>query len=172
MNYITHHYFLQEALLVAMRSMNSGNLPFGCVLVSPDNTVLLDGENTVVTGDDPLGHCEMNLLHRLKNGYDAAYLQQCTLYATTEPCAMCAAAIYWSGIGKLVYAMDKQRYHAIAGSPLPEHMLAVRARDIFSCGGRKVHVVGPLMEKETGLVYAQWLHGNEYAARQCAEHIC
>ena len=155
---MTHQYFLQTAMHVAKRSMEKGNLPFGCVLTGPENTILLEGENTVVTDANAIAHCEINLVQQLGNRFERDYLQQCTLYATTEPCAMCAAAIYWSGIGKLVYALDKTTFHQLAGTSAPEHILDMRAEEVLNRGRRTVNVIGPLMEKEAGQVYMPWLH--------------
>ena len=64
-----------------------------------DGEVLLRVENSVFTGHDMTNHAEMNLVKLSAQSYDTAFLADCTLYTSTEPCAMCAGAIYWSGLG-------------------------------------------------------------------------
>lgn len=152
-----HHLFLLKAFEVAKRSMDKGNLPFGCILTGPDGAILIEGENTVVTEEDAIAHCEINLVHQLRGKYSADFLQQCTVYATTEPCPMCAGAIFWSGVGHLVYALSKESFHAIAGTNNPAHILNMKAGELLSRGGRAVTIEGPVMEQEAGKIYKEWL---------------
>jgi tRNA(Arg) A34 adenosine deaminase TadA len=91
---IDHSILLRQALAVAKRSKEKGNLPFGCLLAGPDGTILEEGENTVVTSANAIAHCEINLLQQLGGKYSPEYLQQCSIYASTEPCPMCAVGIF------------------------------------------------------------------------------
>jgi tRNA(adenine34) deaminase len=154
-----HQYFLRKALEVAKRSMDKGNLPFGCIMTGPDDIILLEGENTVITDEDRIAHCEINLIHQLNSQVELHFLENCTLYASTEPCAMCAGAIYWSGIGTVVYALSKGTYHKIAGTSDPAHILKVSAKDLFDHGERQVAVLGPLLEEEAAACYEKWSKG-------------
>jgi tRNA(Arg) A34 adenosine deaminase TadA len=135
---------LHYAITVARQSREHGNHPFGAVLVGEDNTVLLQEENTVVTGHDATGHAETNLVRQATLIYSSGELAKCTLYTSTEPCAMCAGAIYWSQIGRVVYALSEVDLYAIIG-PSPEHLL-LPCREIFAHSGRHVEVVGPAPE--------------------------
>ena len=92
-------------------------------------------------------------------GVEPHFLENCTLYASTEPCAMCAGAIYWSGIGTVVYALSKDTYHRIAGTSDPAHLLNVPAKDLFDQGERQVIVLGPLLEEEAAACYEKWSKG-------------
>ena len=148
-----HIVFLQQALVVAGRSLEKGNLPFGCILVSPYGNILAEGENTVLTSNDAIAHCEINLVQQLKGKYSPEFLQQCIVYASTEPCAMCAGAIFWTGIGTIVYALSKEQYHQISGTVNPAHVLNMKAEELLSRGGRKVTVLGPLLEEEATAFY-------------------
>jgi tRNA(Arg) A34 adenosine deaminase TadA len=153
----SHAFYLRKSLEIAKRSMDNGNLPFGCILVGPDNTILAEGENTVVTDDNPIAHCEINLIGQIKNKFDSQYLQQATMYASTEPCPMCTGAIFWSGIGRLVFALSKEGYHAVAQTSNPAHIFDMKSAEILSHGGRKVNVEGPLLENEARDLYQKWL---------------
>lgn len=150
-------FFLRKALEVARQSKEKGNLPFGCILVSPDNTVLLEGENTVISDNDSIAHCEINLVHQVAGKFTTDYLERCTVYASTEPCPMCTAAIFWSGIGKLVFALSKDGYHSVANTTNPAHLFDMPAKELLKHGGRRVTVIGPVMEEEAKALYREWL---------------
>jgi tRNA(Arg) A34 adenosine deaminase TadA len=141
-------YFLRESLKIAALSLHNGNLPFGCILVDAAGNIIKEAENTVVTDNNAIAHCEVNLVNRLASKYPEDFLQTCTVYASTEPCPMCAAAIFWSGIGRIVFALGKDKYRETAGTTNPSHLLELSAEDVLSKGGRKVKVEGPLLEEE------------------------
>lgn len=148
-----HYFFLERSLAIAKQSLDNGNLPFGCLLAGPDNNILAEAENTVLTDDDMIAHCEINLIHMLSGKYEADFLQNCTVYASTEPCPMCAAAIFWSGIGNIVFALPKETFHQVAKTNNPSHVFDIKASELLSHGGRKVTVTGPVMEKQAALFY-------------------
>lgn len=95
-----HSPFLQESIDLSKAAVDRGNEPFGAVLVK-DGAVILRAENSVFTGRDMTNHAEMNLVKLAAQHYDAAFLADCTLYSSTEPCAMCAGGDllvgYWQG---------------------------------------------------------------------------
>jgi len=120
---------LKRAIAVARRARKAGNHPFGAVLASAGGEVLLEAGNTVTTGRDVTGHAEINLVRLASPVFDEAALATCTLYSSTEPCAMCAGAIYWSGIGRVVYALAEQDLYRLTGADPenPTMRLGVRA---------------------------------------------
>ncbi|MFF2368955.1 nucleoside deaminase [Agromyces sp. NPDC058110] len=143
---------LLHAIEVARRSRAAGNHPFGAILVAPDGTVL-EGTNSVVTTGDPTGHAETNLV-RLASGRVTAELRaRSILYTSTEPCAMCAGAIYWSGIGRVVYALPEQALAAMVPSQDGEPTMDLPCRDVFARGGRAVHVAGPALVDQAADVH-------------------
>jgi tRNA(Arg) A34 adenosine deaminase TadA len=93
---------LERTVALAWEARNRGDHPFGSLLVTADGRVL-EARNSVVTDGNPTGHAETNLV-RLAGRLDLATRITSTLYTSTEPCAMCAGAIYWSGIGRVVFA--------------------------------------------------------------------
>src|SRR4051794_4892410 len=97
--------YLLRAIELAELSRANGNHPFGSLLVGTSGDVLLEAENSVVTGRDPTGHAELNLVRLAGAQLDDTTRERSTLYTSTEPCAMCSGAIYWSGIGRVVYAL-------------------------------------------------------------------
>ena len=133
---------LKTAISAAWRARRNGNHPFGAVLVDENDRVVLQAENTVVTGRDSTGHAETNLVRLATQQFSPEQLAGCTLYASTEPCAMCAGAIYWSQIGRVVYALSEIDLYAILG-PSPEHLL-LPCREVFAHSERHVEVLGPI----------------------------
>jgi tRNA(Arg) A34 adenosine deaminase TadA len=143
---------LRRAIAVAVRSRANGNHPFGATLVGPDGAVLMEAENGADSGDRT-GHAERVLMTRASMAYDADFLAQCTLYASAEPCAMCAGAAYWAGIGRVVYAMSEKDLKTLIG-PHPENLtMDLPCRQVLSAGQRKIEVVGPLLEAESRTVH-------------------
>src|SRR5215207_6010863 len=110
-----HESFLREAIALSQAAMERGNEPFGSVLVK-DGEVVLRAENSVFTGHDMTNHAEMNLVKLAAQHYDAAFMADCTLYTSTEPCAMCSGAIYWSGIGRVVFGQTERDLKAQTGA--------------------------------------------------------
>ena len=145
---------LQAAIAVAQRARAHGNHPFGAILVDADNQVLLEAENTVVTEQDCTGHAETNLVRLASRAFTPAQLASCTLYTSTEPCAMCAGAIHWSQIGRVVYALSEDDLYAIVGFA-PEQ-LRLPCREVFAHSGRPVQVddAGTALAEEARAVHA------------------
>ncbi len=135
---------LRAAILVAGRARQHGNHPFGAILVDENNQVLLEAENTVVTGSDCTGHAETNLMRLASQKYSPEKLATCTLFTSTEPCAMCAGAIHWGNVRRIVYALSEVALYEIAG-PSPENLL-LPCRDVFARSQRPVQVLGPALE--------------------------
>ena len=136
---------LRTAIELARRSREQGNHPFGSLLTDADGNVVLEAENTVVSAHDVTGHAELNLVRAASERFDANALDSHTLYTSTEPCAMCAGAIYWSGIGRVVFALSSATFQ---GKIDPEGAagLALSSREVFARGGRTVEVSGPHLE--------------------------
>ena len=111
------------AIDLAKESQKKGNLPYGCILVSKDGTVLLKGENTINTDQDCLAHAEINLIREAYKVYDHDFLKTCTIYTSDEPYPMRSAAIYWSGLGKLTFGLSKGEYYNIVGRDNPNWVL-------------------------------------------------
>ena len=92
---------LLRAIQLARAARDGGNHPFGALLAGADGVVALEAENTVVTGSDATGHAETNLVRLASRAHTRDELAAMSLYTSTEPCAMCAGAIYWSGIARV-----------------------------------------------------------------------
>jgi len=134
---------LMRAVKVAAAARAHGNHPFGAILVTTRGEVV-EAENTVVTDRDPTGHAETNLVRRASALLDAASLTSATLYTSTEPCAMCCGAIFWAGIGRVVYALPETALLELVPEGSDEGLLNLPSREIFARGGRTTDVIGPI----------------------------
>jgi len=134
---------LLQAIAVAARARKHGNHPFGALLADPSGHVLLTAENTVVTTADVTGHAETNLVRAASTAYPVSDLRALTLFTSTEPCAMCSGAIYWSGIGSVVFALGEDELRAMTGADPQNPTLALPCRTVFAAGQRRVDVQGP-----------------------------
>ena len=147
---------LRAAIQIAWRARTHGNHPFGALLVDEHNQVLLQAENSVNTARDCTGHAETNLVRLASQRYTPEQLARCTLYSSTEPCAMCAGAIHWSGIGRVVFALSEPALYDIVG-PSPEHLL-LPCREVFARSQRPMEVLGPsvALDSEARAVHADF----------------
>jgi tRNA(Arg) A34 adenosine deaminase TadA len=135
-----HDVYIRRAVELAAAAVEKGNHPFGACLVL-DGKVLLEAENTVVSGRDHTGHAELNLVKAAHAALDAGIIERATLYTSTEPCMMCCGAIYWSGISHVVYACSEQTLAKFAGADF-----LMPSREVFARGARRVLVEGPVLE--------------------------
>ena len=135
---------LRRAKAVAQRAADSGHHPFGAILVGPDQeSVLLEQGNV-----NAVNHAEAVLARAADDAFSAEYLSGCTLYTTVEPCAMCAATMYWANIGRLVYGMDESRLRAFTGNHAENPTLDLPCRELFARGQKDISVTGPVREVE------------------------
>ena len=141
---------MREVFAIARRARAHGNRPFGAMLVAGNGAVLAVAENSQVTDGQILAHAEMNLLHRAVQDFTPDVLATSTLYTSAEPCAMCAGAMVWSGISRLVFGLSGDRLHRLSGFS-PQGQVA-SARDVLATAGRHVEIVGPLFESEAELI--------------------
>jgi tRNA(Arg) A34 adenosine deaminase TadA len=144
---------LRRAIELALDSRRGGNHPFGAVLVAADGTVI-EGRNSVVTEGDPTGHAELNLVRLAGRRLTRDQLGPSTLYTSTEPCAMCSGAIYWAGIGRVVYALSEQALAALVPAQDGAPTMDLPCRDVFARGGTPVIVAGPALVEAAAAVHA------------------
>jgi len=102
-------YFMQKALSEAKTAFEKDEIPIGAIIVS-QNKIIAKSHNLTETLTDVTAHAEMQAITSAANYLGGKYLKDCTLYVTLEPCVMCAGALYWSQIGKVVIgAKDEKR---------------------------------------------------------------
>jgi tRNA(Arg) A34 adenosine deaminase TadA len=141
-------HFLRRSFDVARRSMTHGNHPFGAILVDAGGKVLLEAENGYMPAHDGTAHAERLLATEACRTLSADVLAKATMYSSAEPCAMCAGAIYWAGIGRLVYGLSEHRLRDYTGNHPENPTLDLPCREVLQSGQRATEVEGPLLEDE------------------------
>jgi tRNA(adenine34) deaminase len=119
---MTDEYYMMLALKEAKKAFEDGEVPVGAIIVLNERTIAR-GYNMVERLNDPTAHAEMIALTSAFNALGSKYLPEATLYVTVEPCCMCAGAVYWSKLGKIVYGTDDEKngYRKTAGGNWPFH---------------------------------------------------
>jgi tRNA(Arg) A34 adenosine deaminase TadA len=145
--------FLRRSFEVARRSMTHGNHPFGAILVDAHGKVLIETENGYMPAHDGTAHAERLLATEACRTLSTDVLAKATIYSSAEPCAMCAGAIYWAGIGRLVYGLSEHRLRGVTGNHPENPTLDLPCREVFASGQRPTEVVGPLLEDEAAALH-------------------
>lgn len=124
--------YMQQALRQAQAAFDADEVPVGAVVVI-DNKIISRGYNQVETLADPTAHAEMIALTSAFNFLGAKYLPDATIYITVEPCLMCAGALYWSKIGRIVYGAsdEKNGYLHVTKETSPFHPKTVLTRGVL-----------------------------------------
>lgn len=144
--------YLRKAIKFARRARENDNHPFGAVLVNKQGQIILEAENSVVADQDITAHAEHKLVRQASRVYDSEYLANCSLYASTEPCPMCAGAIFWGNIRRVVFGLSQVSLHEIIGKE-NEEVLYLPCREIFAKGNKVIEVIGPILEDEAREVH-------------------
>jgi len=147
--------YLREAIALSVRSRSEGHHPFAALVVAADGEVLARAFNAYHS--DCTGHAEVNALRLAwaRLGGDAAgALASATLYTSAEPCAMCAGAVYWSGLSRVVYALSESRLLTLTGSHPENPTLDLPCREVFARGQRSLEVLGPFLEDDAAAPHA------------------
>jgi tRNA(Arg) A34 adenosine deaminase TadA len=147
-------HFLRRSFDVARRAVTHGNHPFGAILVDQHRNVRIETENGYMPAHDGTAHAERLLATQACTTLSPDTLRQATLYSSAEPCAMCAGAIYWAGIGRLVYGLSEARLRIVTGNHPENPTLDLPCREVFNSGQRPTEVVGPMLEDEAEAVHA------------------
>ena len=140
--------FLRRSFEVARRSMTHGNHPFGAILVDEHGQVLIEAENGFMPDHDGTAHAERLAATQACRTIAVEVRTRATLYSSAEPCAMCAGAIYWAGIGRVVYGLGEHRLRGLTGNHPENPTLDLPCREVFASGQRPTEVLGPLLEDE------------------------
>ena len=118
MDFSSPEYFMEEALKEARKAFDKGEVPVGAVVVC-QNKIIARAHNQTEQLTDATAHAEMLAITAAAHGLGSKYLNECTLYVTLEPCVMCAGALHWVQLQRLVYgADDVQRGFSLVKTPL------------------------------------------------------
>lgn len=135
---------MRLAIEASREALRCGDEPYGASLVAPDGRVLLVAGNEQHSTHDCTAHAEMVLVRRAQAELGAGALQGATAYASGEPCAMCAGALYWAGVAHVVYAVAQPEMAELLGGRL----LPTRAEALLGAAQPPVRVTGALLRDQ------------------------
>lgn len=146
-----HEQLIRRAIEVSANARANGNDPFGALLADSEGNVVLEAENTAIVDRAVTSHAETNLVRNASQRFSREELGKMTLYASCEPCAMCAGAIFFAGIRSVVYGLSGEAlvpmWTTRCDEPAP--LLDLSCREVFAqCSGHPTEVIGPMLEEE------------------------
>jgi tRNA(Arg) A34 adenosine deaminase TadA len=145
--------YLCAAFDVAARARRNGNHPFGALLVTAGGELVLEAENTVASARDCTGHAETNLMRLASQALNAAERRGSTVYTSAEPCPMCAGAIFWANVRRVVFGLSQEHLHALTDGAPDEPAIPMSCREVFAHGEHEVEVLGPLLLEQALAVH-------------------
>jgi xanthine permease len=146
---------LRNAIALAEDAKNRGRHPFASTVVAADGTVLASaGNNSMPPEGDPTQHAELRAAAEAARQCTPEQLAGATLYTSAEPCVMCTGAVYWTGIGRIVYALSEHRLLELTGDDPENPTFDLPCREVLSRGQREIEVLGPLLEDEAAAAHA------------------
>ncbi len=145
---------LRHAIALSWEARENGRHPFGALVVSGAGDVVVRTLNNF-SGDEggPTQHAELVAVREAARLLPATELREATLYTSAEPCAMCAGATYWCGIGRVVYALGEDQLLQITGDHPENPTLQLPCRVVFAAGQRPTEVVGPVLDDEAAAAH-------------------
>jgi tRNA(Arg) A34 adenosine deaminase TadA len=151
---LDHESLMRRSIELAHASREKGSHPFGALLADLNGAIVLEAENTVGVDGDVTAHAELNLMSEASRKFSSEDLSRLVMYASTEPCAMCAGATFWTGIRAVVFGLPEEalgRMGASANAPNPP-FLDVPCRTVFAgCQDHPTTVLGPILEDEAAV---------------------
>lgn len=140
--------WMRTAIRLAQEARDRGDEPFGALLVV-DGEIALTARNAIVTARDLTQHAELRLISKASVALEPAVLETSTLYTSTEPCAMCAGAIYWAEIKRVVFGFPAPALEAMSDGSA----LRMPVRKVLGNATRSVTIEGPILEAEARSVH-------------------
>ena len=142
-----HH--LRRCFVLASEARVAGQHPFGSLIVDENGEVLVEARNHVRPPDgDPTRHAELAAVSRAGKLFPPERLARATLYTSTEPCCMCAGAIYWANIGRVVYGLSEEGLYKMTGANEENPTLSLPCREVFGAASEKWKSSGPFWKRK------------------------
>lgn len=141
--------YLRQAIALADKARARGNRPFGALIVGADGQVLAEAWNATGENGDCTAHAETSAVRLASPLHSREALAGATLYSSAEPCVMCAGAIYWANIGRVVYGIDAVRLRVFRGERLDQRDAELFCRDVFNSSPHPIDCVGPALIEES-----------------------
>jgi tRNA(Arg) A34 adenosine deaminase TadA len=146
---------LRQAIALSAQSRLAGRHPFAALVADQDgNIVASAGNNSMPPDGDPTQHAELAAVAMAARLRTPEELLKCTLYTSAEPCCMCAGAVYWCNIGRVVYALSEHRLLGLTGDHPENPTFSLPCREVLVRGQRRIEIWGPALEEEAAQPHA------------------
>ncbi|MEL1087501.1 nucleoside deaminase [Pseudomonas sp. OB66] len=140
---------LRQTIALSQASKQRGRHPFAALVADRDGKVIAEAcNNSMPPEGDPTQHAELVAVAAAAKRLSPTELEACTLYTSAEPCCMCAGAVYWTGVGRVVYALSEHALLGLTGDHPENPTFSLPCREVFARGQRTVSVFGPMLEAE------------------------
>jgi tRNA(adenine34) deaminase len=140
--------YLRRAIALSSEAVAQGNRPFGAVLVADDGRVIAAAISTQIPDRDWTAHAELKALREASAKLSWDELGRATLYASGEPCPMCAGATVWSNVRRLVFGIDEPAMRAYRQRHAQGAGIEMSCREVFARAPRRIEVIGPVLVDE------------------------
>lgn len=148
---------LRTSIALADEARRAGRHPFASIVVASDGRVIASqGNNSMPPEGDPTQHAELRAAADAARAVPLEELAGATLYTSAEPFVMCTGAVYWTGIGRIVYALSEQRLLTLTGDDPENPTFDLPCREVIARGQRRIEVLGPLLEDEAAASHADF----------------
>lgn len=156
---------LRRAIALADSAVAQGRRPFGALVARADGSIVAEAGATATTDTrDWTAHSEMQALRTASAALSWDELADCTLYASGEPCPMCAAALYWCNLSRLVFGLSEPVMRTLREKHVRAAGLPMGARDILGHSPRPIEVIGPKLEEAARLAHERfWPNADAHA---------
>ena len=144
---------LRRAIELSVVAKERGNRPFGAVIASANGDVLAEAWNNTGETGDCTGHAETAAIRLASPAHSREALAGATMYASGEPCVMCAGAIFWSNIRRVVFGIDAVALRSFRGERQEQRDAELSCRHVFAASPHDVEVIGPVLEEEAAVAH-------------------
>lgn len=145
--------YLRQAIGWSRTARERGNRPFGAVIIGADGTELAAAWNSNGETGDCTAHAETSAIRLASPRFSREVLEKATLYSSAEPCVMCAGAIFWSNIRRVVYGIDAQRLRVFRGERPEQRDAELSCRDVFRASPHAIECIGPALIGESAAAH-------------------
>ncbi|MDM0011559.1 nucleoside deaminase [Variovorax sp. J22P168] len=146
--------YLRKAIVWSHAGRRRGNRPFGAVVVSAAGEVLAEAYCSTTETGDVTAHAETNAVRMLATRkLSREELAGATIYSSAEPCVMCAGAIFWANIGRVVFGIDAERLRVFRGDHGDQRDAELSCRDVFRASPHAIECIGPALVDEAGAAH-------------------
>ncbi|GAB2875674.1 nucleoside deaminase [Pseudoduganella ginsengisoli] len=142
---------LRETIALSADSRNRGRHPFAALVADEHGRVVARAGNNSMPPGDPTQHAELLAVAAAAKVLSPEQMAKSTLFTSAEPCCMCAGAVYWTNVGRVVYALSEHRLLELTGAHPENPTFSLPCREVFARGQRPIGVVGPLLEDEASV---------------------